>query len=336
MNIQFDVIIATYNRPAIVEKFVKELLNCTLLPEKIIIVDSSDAENESIQKLPKVVYCRSSHKNQPYQRYVGYLKSTSDIIIYFDDDLEIINNTLFNELINLLTPDNIVGATVGVDYHNSISNNLNSSILYNKLPHFKNLLWYLTGVPKLKEGKIGYVGVVGPFPSKISNIEYFRGPCMAFKRKILSELFTYELFALFERKLAMGEDKVISIRANKFGKLIINPVNYLYHPAVESNYFSNIESFTQKNIYSRLYLSKIFCETFNKTYLFTYLHYYWFIFWRLIIALLNFSIKPDTNSKSILKGVWKGMVLTFTLPFNAKLISPGINWENDARIDAGK
>lgn len=62
---KFDVIICTYNRPVILIKLAKQLIKLNPLPEKILIVDSSDVENKEIQQIELVHYIRSSHKNQP-------------------------------------------------------------------------------------------------------------------------------------------------------------------------------------------------------------------------------------------------------------------------------
>ena len=86
---KFDVIIATCNRKESLMILVSQLLSCSKLPENIIVVDSSETINQDIKKINLVKYIQSSHKNQPYQRYVGFLSASCEILIYLDDDMRL-------------------------------------------------------------------------------------------------------------------------------------------------------------------------------------------------------------------------------------------------------
>ena len=73
-----DIIIATYNRFEKAKNLALNLLNVGGdFINKIIIVDSSD--NQSLQKFKskKLIHFITQHKNQPYQRYLGYKISNS-------------------------------------------------------------------------------------------------------------------------------------------------------------------------------------------------------------------------------------------------------------------
>ena len=59
---KFDVIIATYNRKESLSVLVNQLLECSKLPENIIIVDSSETINEEIKNLSLVKYIKTNHK----------------------------------------------------------------------------------------------------------------------------------------------------------------------------------------------------------------------------------------------------------------------------------
>ena len=76
--------------------------SCRPAPRKIIIVDSSDEENVKIQELENLIYIRSNHKNQPYQRYLGYQYAEAEYLLYLDDDMEIQQNDFFGIMEELL------------------------------------------------------------------------------------------------------------------------------------------------------------------------------------------------------------------------------------------
>ena len=101
---KFDVIIATYNREESLKILVNHILKCSKLPENIIIVDSSDFENRGIKNKSLVKYQHTKHKNQPFQRYLGFLLSKSDILVYFDDFYHLF--VIFVHLINRLSKKN--------------------------------------------------------------------------------------------------------------------------------------------------------------------------------------------------------------------------------------
>ena len=72
-----SIIICTYNRPNIVVKLISLLRKQTIDPNEIIVVDSSDTLNKSLADDNDIKYIQSSHKNQPYQRYLGFLCSSN-------------------------------------------------------------------------------------------------------------------------------------------------------------------------------------------------------------------------------------------------------------------
>jgi glycosyltransferase involved in cell wall biosynthesis len=50
---------------------------------------------------PKILYFHSSHKNQPYQRYLGYINSLSEYLVFLDDDMEIVSDSFLDEIRDL-------------------------------------------------------------------------------------------------------------------------------------------------------------------------------------------------------------------------------------------
>ena len=104
---KFDVIIATFNRKESLAILVSQILECSKLPENIIIIDSSAIIDRDIQSINLVQYIKSSHANQPYQRYIGSLVSNNDILVYFDDDMRIVDNQCFEKILSLYDDKNV-------------------------------------------------------------------------------------------------------------------------------------------------------------------------------------------------------------------------------------
>jgi len=327
----FDVIIATYNRPELVIRLAREVQACVPAPGQVIIVDSSDLPNETAKSIPGICYLQSSHKNQPYQRLLGASESQADVVVFLDDDVQIINPNIFQILAESYCDDQVVGVTVHIDYHSIISESLEQPLFRTSI--WSNLINIITGVPHPGHGQLASLGVVGLLPGQKETIKFFQGPCMSFKRNVVLKIIPDDLLALYERKLGKGEDKAISCLATQFGILMYHPEKCLFHPAVDSAYFSNVLLFYRRTIYSRLYLSRIYAQVFKKPMWKEYLLYYWFTLWRLIIAIASWIIQPSKSRKGKLLGVWDGLWLSITLPQRAERLTPDINWQVEIEKD---
>lgn len=329
----FTVAITTYNRPHNLAKLVSQITTCSLVPDEIIVVDSSDKVNEWMQSSNQVKYIRSSHKNQPYQRYLGYLRCSTEVIIFLDDDLEIVDLNVFAVMLERIQRPGIQGVSVGFQHHHAISEMIDSKIDGKSLAF--RIINFISGVPVLKPGKIYMAGLAGPRPTEEAAVDYFNGAIMGFHKSVLAGLYNPVLFSLFERKLGMGEDKVISMAVGLTSTLWYVPTHFFVHPPTASNYFHDLKSFQRKVMYSRLYVSLQYGKLKHYPRVVILLHYYYFGFWRLLIAAMRALIKPGKKRYEALSGILQGVLLTFTLPFLARKISPEIDWEKDASKDAG-
>lgn len=331
----FCLIITTYNRPVEVLHLVRQILQCQPAPEQIITVDSSDEENQAVQELPGIVYIRSSHKNQPYQRLLGAQAATADVIVFMDDDLEIICKDIFQYLVTAFEYPETVGAAVAFEYLQPAKHEMNLPILDTR-KGWRQLFWQLTGVPFPMYGKMARLGVAGEKPTSQSEVQSFNGANMAFRRDIALKIIPDDLLSQVERRLSMGEDKVISMSALQYGRLQYIPEVCLIHPPNESSYFQNIRSFTAKVTYSRLYLSRIYAQVFHQPRWQEVLIYYWFTAWRVLIAFFSLLIRPSQGRKDKLLGTMDGLWLALRLPQKAERLTPGINWETEIQKDLAK
>lgn len=331
----FDVVITTYNRAESLIQLVSQINGCTMTPEKIIIVDSSDELNELVGKQPNVIYLHSSHKNQPYQRYLGYLASLSEFIVFLDDDIKIVNNQIFNITLDRYKDPTIVGSNVNFIQEGEIT--VQKEISKQRKPdrnsNLARFCWWFTGVPSIRQGKVWMVGLKGKDDTNMFT-ESFGGPgSLSFRREIIPSLFDELLFSIFEKKMAMGEDKYISMGALKFGRLAYNNTACIIHPANDSTYFHGMSSFVRKELYSRLFLSLRYVQVKNEWIIGAYLHFYWYAFWRVAISGVNCILNPGGNSLSQLKGKLLGLWDSLTKPLKSDYLCPKINWEFELQKD---
>jgi len=278
-----SAIICTYNRPKLVCQLVDQLVGLNFERLEVIVVDSSDQGNEKLIRSNLVNYIRSSRKSQPYQRFLGAENANNEILCFFDDDVKIVDDNLLKDIQEAFEDDEIVGVSAGIKYESGVAMNR------------KGLSKELKG-----SGKISWLGRTTGLPTNNREVQYFPGPIMAFRKQVALKLFDEYLFSIFERRIAMGEDKAISMRASKYGKLyFLGKKFYLHHPPEPSTYYSDNESFIAKVVFSRLWLSKIYAEVHNKLIMQAYLLNVLYV----LKTLVNYS-----SNKKKLKGVFKGIL----------------------------
>lgn len=315
-----DIVITTYNRPDTVLNLVSQLNARVKGFNQIIVIDSSNDEHPILRRTDGLVYVKSPHKNQPFQRILGILNSKSDWVLFLDDDLELINPNFLIEFTDLLKSDSkIVG--------------IGSRILFPGQQPVKRssthqaILWF-TGEPLMREGKLNLFGEYGGYKDiPVMETEALSGACMMFKHSIAKDLFTDSLLSIFEKRWGMGEDKYLSFRASRKGKLLLFTLPAFAHPPIESTYFVNNRDFQARVLYSRLWLALTIGGQF-KTY--TYLRYFYYAFWRILISVFK-ALTGNSEAKEKFLGNLLALQRLFTYGFNAHKITPEINWKNELK-----
>ncbi len=91
----YAAIMTTFNAEDTVERAIKAVLRQTVQPKEIIVVDdsSSDSTSEIVRRLarlePSIVFIENEdNRGQSYSRNLAFSKSTSDKLVFFDDDDE--------------------------------------------------------------------------------------------------------------------------------------------------------------------------------------------------------------------------------------------------------
>ena len=110
MNI--SVVIPTYNRKLILKKCLlaleHQILNKNINSYEVIVIDDGSTDGttnwleENKENFPHVVLYEQSHGGPALARNLGVLKSKSEIIIFIDSDLVVLDNFLINHVDKLL------------------------------------------------------------------------------------------------------------------------------------------------------------------------------------------------------------------------------------------
>jgi glycosyltransferase involved in cell wall biosynthesis len=302
-----DIIITTYNRANRIQFLINQLHHIKGV-NYIIIIDSSDIENKSLKNKNSIIYHHTIHKNQPYQRYLGYSLSKSEILIFFDDDMEIIDYDFIKKTIEIYKKQDIVG--IAYKFIDKSSNSSLSMIpqskLFRKFKLIKQFKNWFTGMPNLAQGKFGLCGNRGIQPLGSGFTEWLSGGAFSALKSVLFVNFNFQLFDIFEEKLGMGEDAIIGYGLSKIGKLYYHDELFFYHnDQKDSNYSVNIKTYAKRVAFSRYFLSKekIRLDKRNTLVLF---HYSWYILWRFLGYFANLLISINKKRFDFLVGFVEG------------------------------
>lgn len=307
--------------------------------QNCIIVDSGD--NEFI---PSLAYSlvRSSHKNQPYQRYLGYKASISPWLLYLDDDMEPLDEW-DEEIIGLILTKGTDGYGVFAikfeDKHaNSYLSNSEYSVFHSKQPNalLKVIRWF-SGYPILKNGAYKLNGVKGRLPQAGGDIEYIGGGAFLVKRDILFKNFNMQLFSFYEKRMGKGEDGILGYTLSKISKVYFySKTLFIHNDQGNSVYTENDYQFNKIFSFSRAYLSLEYCRLNNMSPIIGRLSFINFSFWRLVGLSVNAILKPNRIKTQRLKGYISGSLTGLNLNFTKELDKYNKYWEAEAEKDISK
>lgn len=303
---KFDVIIATYNRKESLNTLVNQILCCSKLPENIIIVDSSEMIDQDIKSLSLVKYIKSTHKNQPYQRYIGYLLSNSEILVYLDDDMRVIDKECFDKILELYCNEKIVGVQPNFLYeHNFFDHKMPKSKtreLAKKNMIFK-FLKILSGNFEQTDGKLWLAGIRGNKPKNKKRIEWFNGPIFSVKKSFIYLNFNFSLFRLYERKIGKAEDAILGFTVSQSGDIVYLDQKLFSHDDQDDSMYSlNYFYHALRVAHSRLYLSLEYSRLTKTSMILAVLHFNIFVIGRIISLTLNQFIDYKSDRNKILFG----------------------------------
>lgn len=156
-NFPLSIVIPTMNRVKTLQDTFKHLEASTVYPDEVIIVDQSTDEQSCndikilAEKSPLNTKYYHTTPSLTKARNFGLKKTKNDIVIFMDDDVNVLEDTIFN--VHEIMTDSLISMIAGLD--------LNSG-------KEKSKMGYVFGKKSYKRRHIGHVacGMYGRFPRK--------------------------------------------------------------------------------------------------------------------------------------------------------------------------
>jgi len=245
---KFSLIICTYQRPAALINLMESLQEQLLVPDEILIIDSSpnDKSNIALQEkfYPGLKYFKVGVEGRGLtkQRNFGIQKvaETSEIVCFLDDDI-VLTPEYFKNLISTYSqnPNALgVGGAI-IDEVQWRTNPLGNAIEFDEFEMdgyvrkfgSRNVLRKKLGL--LSDQPPGFMpefsnGLsIGFFPpsDKIYPVEFFMGGVASYRK----ELFEKVDFSSYFEGYGLYEDMDFCLRASKIGQLYVNTSAKLFH-----------------------------------------------------------------------------------------------------------
>jgi GT2 family glycosyltransferase len=192
-SLAISVIICTKNRVQDFKNTVVSLTRQNRLPDELIVIDSSD--NTAIKEFitsgdfPFESCYFHVGPGLTYARNIGIQQSNGDLLLFFDDDVELeLNYISYVEQVFLNDEHNEIGA-VGGRILNESSEENTTPFSYFKRKVF-DFIRYVFLLSRLGSGRFRYSGMpTQPHASSESSyIECLSGGCMAFRREVFGKV----------------------------------------------------------------------------------------------------------------------------------------------------
>jgi glycosyltransferase involved in cell wall biosynthesis len=292
-NVKFSVVIPTRNREVPLKNLLRKILTQTVLPNEVIIVDSSDNIHASYSEINKMIrYFHTNEKSAAGQRNLGMANVEKDtkVLFFLDDDTNP-DTEYFEKMLNTLMSNNAIGVS-GLAMNPKKTRRVKPSGI-------RGFIKRITFLDSKTDGKLLISGVAIPVRDKESVImetDWLIG-CSCWNFQKIKWLKFEEDFAGY----SLGEDVIFSIQAKKFGKLLVNTdiqIDHFELPHVETN----IVQFNSMWVYNRFRIRKYLDR--RSTF---YFAFFFSTFARTIYTLMSLPKKPYTGAKQIL-GITLGLV----------------------------
>lgn len=225
-----SVVIATYHRPKEVAECIQSLLDQTVLPHQILVLDDGELErppmeNECREKGVDYVYFKKDKPDLTRSRNIGVSLSTGDVIFFFDDDC-VMEPEYLEETLKQYELEEKGGRKVGGV--GGLITNLPTWTWKDTVRYWYHRVFMLVGSYEGRALKSGFCAdyYLTPNPIKeVREVEFFSGGVCSYRKEVFQNVaFTPEY-----RNHALGEDKDFSYQVSRKYRLIVNPRAKLAH-----------------------------------------------------------------------------------------------------------
>lgn len=295
-EVKFSVVVPTRNREASLRNLLTKIIDQTLLPNEIIIVDSSDIAQSSYETINKSIkYLHTSEKSAAKQRNLGMITVSEDLqVLFFLDDDTNPNSTYFEDMLDTLLSLNAVGVS-GLAINPEKIERIKPRGLFGFI---KKIFFLDSNI----DGKLLISGVGIPVRKKdagIIEVDWLIG-CSGWDFQKIRKLKFEEDFSGY----SLGEDVIFSVKASKLGKLFVNSniiLNHLELPQTDLD----VIKYNYMWVYYRFRLSK-----YIRNKIVFYLAFYLSVLSKIFLSLVTIPGRPIISIKQIY-GLTLGLINIF-------------------------
>ena len=330
----FCICIPTYKRCESLIALLLELTKQSISPQVLAIIDGDPLSGDVLRALiakqidrsfKNVIYIPSNHANLPYERYLGWKlaeQASSRYLVYLDDDLLPSGPETLSKLVEPLAFSN--GDVIAVT----------SKIVYPFSRKESKDRWF---IHLLGDARRSRPGTITPSGNRIPvtsdgrdyiHVDYLGGGAMAFLTNALSdEVFSRDLFAVYEKRIGKGEDTILSLRLKgvftflfAFNSVFLHPENDpVAYPT--SGFNRGYAIAISRRMINDNYRGKHSPLMRDKLALYkTYIG----------VSILNLARMKDMYHFQFAVGYIRGVLSALIHKPSASNLTPGIDWWSDA------
>ncbi len=200
-----SIVIPTYNRPGLALGLARQIRKYEPSSE-IIIVDQSDIKEKPIEITElELKYLENAKVNTSIAKNVGLSHATGDVVIFFDDDVEITSETINAHLAEYTNPEvlGVAGRVINDGETVPKETGVLAGQTNKYLTAFTNNFW----------------------STRKQEVQFPYGCNMSFRRAVLEKLGGFD-----EMIPPPGwEETDLGLRVTKLGKMIFSPEALVYH-----------------------------------------------------------------------------------------------------------
>ncbi len=295
-KLRLTIIIPTLNRPDELRNCIQSILDQTLLPDELVVVDDGELPEVPLRREceargMQLLYHRKTERGLTASRNVGISMATGDILFFLDDDV-----VLFPDYVEQIRQafDSPGREVTGVG--GTIAN-LEPRTLKHRLRHWLDVIFLVSGT---REGRVlpsGFsvdYGSTGRNREEIFDVDFLPGGVSAYRKELFAHFSFSEKYAGY----GMGEDKDFSYRVSRRYRLVVNPLARLYHYESPKMRFDRHRE-TREIVMGRYHLF----NDYVKHNVWHWLLFYYAVFGYLLGRLLIWLLSPGKNNWDRVRGI---------------------------------
>jgi len=223
-----SVIIPTYKRPDDLRACIQSVLQQTVTPTELLVIDDGDLQSPPLQPECEAagiryIYYKKDAPGRNASRNIGIDLSSGEIVFFLDDDV-ILYPDFVEEMLKPYAddPEQRIGGVGGLNDDDSLARPSR------RLRHWLHVLFLVEGAREgrvLPSGFCTELGAAGRDPPTTVEVDFLPGGISSFRRRVLDEFRFTEKY----NRIAIGEDKEFSYRVSRKYKLLTTPCAKLCH-----------------------------------------------------------------------------------------------------------